>query len=324
MAGLIGSTAWFALAKQSGKGTAATNAKHAYPFAGGSIQPKRETDNLQETDSQRDMGVTYVQSQGTEGNPEFYVRDASIPLPLVGALGAVATTGTNPNYTHTITPSNALPYLTGWRMLGNTLYERFTDLMVNELTVKASAGGPLTATMSVMGLKGERLTSDPMPGWTPTVTLDSGPVYNYNEATVTLGGSATALISSFELSISNSLKLQQTDDVTPYDVVPGTREVNLSFDLIFENLTEYNQFQYGSGSGTQPSATLYTTSADFLFSKGANNSVQFTLPSIAYEEFPVEPQPDGSPVTVSVRAQAQRGGSPVVTAVVKNQNSAAA
>ena len=128
------------------------------------------------------------------------------------------------------------------------------------------------------------------------------------------------MVRSFELNIDNNLSLQQTDASVPYDVVEGTREVSLSFDLIFETLSEYNAFHYGGTSGTAVSSNIYTTSADFQFDNGANNQIKFTLPSIAYEEFPVEPSAGGDPVTVSVRAVAQRGGSPVITAVVKNQD----
>ena len=135
---------------------------------------------------------------------------------------------------------------------------------------------------------------------------------------MTLGGSVTALVRSFELTIENNITSQQTDDVVPYDVVEMTREVTLSFDLIFDVLDEYNKFHYGGAAGTTISPNVFTTTALFSFDLGANNSVAFNLPSIAYTEFPVEPSPGGDPVVASVAAAAQRGGSPVVTATVKN------
>jgi hypothetical protein len=122
-----------------------------------------------------------------------------------------------------------------------------------------------------------------------------------------------------ELSINNNITVQQTDDVKPYDLVPGTREVTLSFDYIVEDLSEYNKFNYGGASGTAISSTLYTTDLLFDLTHGANNSVQLDVNSVAYEEFPIEPQPDGSPVTVSARARGQRTAGDMVTASVKNQ-----
>lgn len=316
MGGLRGNDALLALALQSAKGTPNTTYTDALPFSGGSIAPSRTIDQLSETDSQRDQGVSFVQLTGVEGDPEVYVRDASIHRLLNGVLGSTASTGTT-NYTHTITPANTIPYFTFFREIGDTLFEQFDDVKISELTVSADAGNPLTCAATIMGRQATRLAAEPAS--VTSLTLAGGEVYNFNEATVTLAGGATALVSSFECTISNNVTTQQTDDSIPYDVIEGLREVTLGFTLIFEDLDEYNRFHYGSTSGTAQSDTLGTTSADFLFSKGANNSIQFTLPSIAYQEFPVNPDPGGDPVTVDVTSVAQRGGSPVVTAVVKNQ-----
>jgi hypothetical protein len=325
MAGLRGNIAWLAGAKQTARGTPATlvaptGFKNA--FSGGSIGPVRESDNLAETDSSRDRGVSYITTSGVEGEPEVYVRDSSIVFWLRNALGSLATAGTTPNFTHTVTPSNSLPYVTLWRDIADTLYEQYQDCKVSSLNISAEAGAPLTATIGVQGLQATRLTV--APDNAAVVPIENSAVYNYNDATVTLGGGATALVRSFELGIDNNVTRQQTDNVIPYDLVEGTREVTLGFDLIFETLTEYNQFHYGGAAGTVISPNIYTTSAAFSFDKGTNNSVAFNLPSIAYEEFPVEPDAGGDPVTVSVRAVAQRGASPVVTATVKNQTAGTA
>lgn len=321
MAGLRGNQAWILAAKQASKGAVPTiTALNAYknPFTGGNIGPTRATDNLAETDANRDRGTTYVVSSGVEGTPEFYARDASAGFWLFAALGADAPTGTMPNFVHALTPANTLPYITVWRNIAATLYEQYKDCKVGSLTISADTGGPLTIAAGVQGLSATRLAADP--DGTNLAPLANAAVYNFNDATVTLGGSATALISSFELTIENNVTRQQTDAVEPYDVVEGVREVSLGFNMIFETLTEYNNFHYASQTaGTAISPNIYTTSAVFSFDKGVNNSIGFNLPSIAYEEFPVEPNAGGDPVTVAVRAVAQRGASPVVTATVKNQ-----
>jgi Phage tail tube protein len=329
MAGLRGNTAWLLAQKQTAKGAIATPVAPVatpgtagawkMPFSGGNIGPVRETDALSETDSSRDVGVSYVSSSGVEGSPEFYVRDASIPFWLLASLGSLATAGTTPNFTHTITPAASLPYISVWRNVSDTLWESYLDCKVGSLSISAEAGGVLTATAGIQGVLPTRLTSAPG----AAVTLDSGPVYKFHDrptaGVVTLGGGATALVRSFELSIENNLQRQQTDAVTPYDVYEGQREVSLGFDLIFESLDEYNKFHYGGAAGTQISNNIFTTSAVFTFERGTDNSIAFNLPSIAYQEFPIEPSPGGDPIVASVRAVAQRGGSPVVTATVKNQ-----
>jgi hypothetical protein len=319
MAGFSGKTASFAAAKQTAKGAAASVAKYKSPFSGGNIMPTRETDRLSETDSARDQGAAYVQSSGVEGSPELYVRDKSIGLYLFGAMGTVATTGTTPNYTHTFKPGQNLPYMTFWRNLGGAsgIYEKFTDCQVGSLAFSAEAGNPLTATLGVVGITPSFQAVDD----NAAVAIDAAPVFNFNNVTATLGGATTHLIRSFELTIENNADRQQTDSVTPYDLTVGQREITLSFDMIFENLDEYRKFHYGGVAGTAISPSIYTTSANFVFSFGTNNSLTFDLPSIAYEEFAPEPDAGGDPIIVSVSAVAQRavGVTDLVTATLKNQ-----
>ena len=313
MAGLRGNQAWVGWAKQTVKGTS-VDPTHKAPFSGGSINPDRSIAQLQETDANRDEGVSYVEQVSASGTPEVYGRDAIAHSLFDAALGATISSGAGPDYTHTSTPANALPYMSFYRMIGDTLFEKFEDCLVNELTVSADTGGPLTFGINIIGRQAKPLVSDPV----PLVKPAAGAVYNFNEATVTKGGSATALISNMDLTLSNNVSLQQTDDVVPYDVVAGMRSVTIGFDMIFETLTDYNLFHYAGGS-TQTNA-IQETSLRFLFTKGANNSIQFDIDHAAYEEFPVEPDTGGDPIVVSVRARAQRHATdPVLETIVKNQ-----
>lgn len=323
MAGLKGNIAWLLAQAQSAKGAAPTisiTKAHKMPMTGGNISPTRTTERLSETDASRDAGLTYVQQTGVEGSPEFYARDATLPFWLWAGMGSIATSGTTPDFEHVVTPGNSLPYITTWRNIGDVLYERFLDCKVGSIGVSADAGSPLTVSAGIQGLQASRLTAAPDTA-TP-VAIDAGTVYNFNKATVTLGGGVTALVSSFEMTIENNVSTQQTDDSVPYDVVEGLREVSLGFDLIFETLAEYNKFHYGGAAGVAIDPNIFTTSAIFTFTEGVANEISFNFPSIAYEEFPVEPDPGGDPIVASVRAVGQRSGSPIVTATIKNQTPA--
>ena len=327
MAGLKGNVAWWAIEPNVGgaKSAPAPGSAQLIPFSGGNISVTRETANLQETDSSRDQGISYTVRTGVEGSPEAYVRDSYMHKLLTAALGTDAAVTTGANTVHTISPANGLPYMTLWRMQSDLLWEKFDDCMVSELSIKGDAGAPLTVSASVMGLTPTRLSTNPVTTWaalSPAIvsTFANDACYNYNTATVSLGGSVVRTIKSFELQINNNVKTQQTDDVNPYDVVPGQREITLSFDLIFENLDDYNTFNYGTTSGTAISSAITTRAAEFTFAGAtANNSVKFNIPRLAYEAFPVEPNAGGDPITVSVRAQAQRGSTAIITAEVKNQ-----
>jgi hypothetical protein len=287
------------------------------PLVSGGIAPVRNIAQLSETDANRDQGVSYVSSVQANGSPQIYGRDGSIGMWLQAALGADAVTGSAPNYVHTLTPANTIPYLTCWRDVSDTLWESFVDCKVSSLVIAAAAGQPLTVTPTIIGRTPTRLAADPSTA--PVIPLDSSYVYNYNDAVVTLSGGVTAMVGQFSLTIDNSVVAQQTDNVVPMDVTEGLRKFTLAFDLIFADLTEYNKFNYGSAAGTTATNSIYTTSADFLFTHGTNNSIEFSLPSIAYDTFPVDVNAAGNPITVSVTAVGQRGGSPILTSIVKNQ-----
>lgn len=324
MPALRGNVGWVMAQKQTAFGTLATPAipgaaagAFKQALAGGGMAPSRTVANLAETDSSRDQGVSYVQNETIGGSPEFYARDDSLGFWLWAVLGADAATGTSPNWVHTITPANSLPYISVWRDVSDVLWEAYRDCKVSSLTIAASAGQPLTATATINGVTSTRLTTDP--SITPAIPMSSGFVYNYNNATVNLSGAAIATVSSFSLTIDNNINPIQTDDVQMYDIVEGQRQVTLDFDMIFTDLNEYNSFHYGSTSGTTISPNIYTTPASFQFDNGANNQIKFTVPSLAYTEFPVDVNPNGDPITVAVKGVSQRGGSPVLTATVKNQ-----
>jgi hypothetical protein len=311
--------------KQTTQGTPATPAipaaavpgAYKSPLVNGGLAPVRTVAQLAETDSNRDQGISYVTGYEVQGSPEVYVRDANIGFWLQATLGADAVTGTTPNFTHALTPSNTIPYLTSWRNVSDTLWEQFLDCKVSSLTIAGAAGGALTATPTLLGRSSTRLTTDP--SISPAIVLDNAPVYTYNDMTVTLSGGVTALVSQFSMTLDNQVSSQHTNAVAPIDVVEGLRRCTLSFTMILQNLNEYNAFNYGSTSGTVASSSLYTTSADFALSHGTNNSIDLSFPSIAYDAFPVDVNAAGNPITVAVTAVAQRNVSGVLAATVKNQ-----
>ncbi len=316
--------AWVQGGKQSAKGTPATDVT-GYHWrtrlaSDDRISPRAETAVFAETDGSRDAPNSEKVSGGAEGSFGFGVRDSFFHkiAEMVIGTASLTTTGST-NYVHTIKSDTAAPvttmdYYSIQQMLGNTLWERFSDMVANEFTVTVEAGGFMTATVGMLGRTPLRLTSAPTG---PAEAADS--VYQFNDAAVSIGGSASGLVRSMNLTITNNLQLLQTDDVVPYDVAVGSREVTLGFDMLFETLDHYNLFHYGSTSGTTQSAATAVTDLNFLFTKGANNSIEFDFDSVNYEEFPVAPDTGGEPIIVSARVRARRNASGLVKIIVKNQ-----
>lgn len=316
MAGIRGNQAYLVAAKQSGKGSEPTKWQHKTFFSGGSIAPTKATEQLSETDDTRNAGDFYVTQTSFEGTPEFYARDQIIHHWLEYVLGSAEHTGAGP-YVHTIKPAATIPYVTFGRMIGATLYEQFNDGKVSELTVSAGTASPLTASASIVGRGAKRLTAEWTSELAPPAAASNVP-FNYNNALVKIGGAETRLVSSFEATFSNNAAVQQTDDSVPYDVVEGLFATTMGFDLIFDSLVEYNKFHYGGEAGTEQKPELPSTSFSFEFNLGANSKLLFTFPKVIYQEFPVDPNPGGDPIVVSVRGAAQRHAEGFVTATVTN------
>lgn len=316
MALIKSNVAWVQGAKQTAKGIPYVTPKWRTRVSSDDrIAPRAETATFPETDGSRDAPNSEKMQGGSEGAFAFGVRDELFHWFAELALGDKVTTGAT-NFVHTSVGANTLPYFGAEQMLGDTLWERFDDLVANELTVSVEAGGFMTASLSAMGLGATRQTA--VPG--TLATLASGALYTFNEATVTLGGAATGVIRSMNLTLSNNVTLLQTDAITPYDVQIGLREVTLGFDMLFENLDHYNLFHYGTITGTTQSPTTSTTDLLFDFTKSANNSITFDFDSVNYEEFPIGPDPGGEPIIVSARVRARRSGTQLLKIVTKNQN----
>lgn len=321
MAGLRGNQAFWVAAKQSGKGVEPTKWQDTYLFTDGNLSPSLQSDQLAETDSSRNAGDFFVTQTGSEGNPAAYVRTASIQHLLEYALGSAAHEGSaEAGYTHKVSSAAALPYITLGKGQGGTLFEQFNDCKVDELAFSWATGQPGTVSASIMGRSAVRKTEEWKEELAPPATSTLPPL-NFNNATVKIGGAETRLVSSFELTISNNLTVQQTDDSIPFDIVEGPLAVTLGFDYIVEDLKEYNKFHYGGEAGTTQKPEIYTTE-DLTFEfagTNAKNSLKFVIPKTAYTEFPIEPDAGGAPTTAAVRGAAQRDAEGFLQATVLNE-----
>lgn len=317
MAGLRSNVAWVQWGKQSVKGTAVVPSFRSNYASDDRVAPRAEFATFPETDATRDAPDSQKMVGGTEGSFQVGSRDSIAHSILEAAMGTKVTSGST-NFTHTLTGANSLAYWTIEEMLGDLLWERFTDQVANELTINVEAGGFMTMALSWLGRTPTRLTAEPT-----KATLASDTLYTFNDAAVSIGGAASALVRSMNLTLTNNLQAQQTDDFVPYDIHAGQREVTVGFDMIFEDLAHYNAFHYGTTTGTTQSATTFVTDLNFLFTKGANNSMEFDLDALNYEEYPVTQDPGGDPLVVPVRARSRRNATTgLLKAIVKNQQAA--
>ena len=324
MAGISSRIGTIAVAVQTGKGAAAANPTVKFELAAApSVMPVKEIGRYSTTDAGRDQGPAYVSRFGVAGDFQVYAHPQGIGTLFRAALGANANSGAGPNYTHTITPADDLPYLTIWRMVGNVIFERFVDCKVGSLRLSGSAGSPLTLSLSVEGIRSTFEAADTALAALLNET-DAGYLYPEAAGAILIDGAAQPL-SSIEFEVNNNVSSYQADDYFPQDIDPGAREVTLSFSTRFTGATafpDYRTFYYGSAAGTTQSTVITPRTFAVTFTRNANTSLKIDLPRITYAAIPVNPDPGGDPLEVEVSTSVEKpsGATPIVTVTVKDQN----
>lgn len=321
MSGISSRHGTIAIAKQTAKGSAAATPTVKFALsAAPSVAPIKERGRYVMTDQGRDPGQAYTSRMAVGGDFQVYMHPDGFGLLGLGVLGTNADTGAGPNYTHTITPADDVPWFTVWRMVGKVIFERFVDCKINTLRVEGNAGSPLVVSIGLEGIKAEFEAAD-----TALAKLTSAG-YLYPEANGRILLAAVAKrIHRVTIDIGNGLSSYQADDYHPSDIDPGGREVGLSFATRFASgaigVNEYRTYYYGSNAGTQQSGAVATQAFSVEFYRDANTSVKFDFPQVAFAAVPVNPDPGGDPLEVEVATVVEKptGATPIVTLVVKDQ-----
>lgn len=299
MPAVAGNAYTLAVGKQSAKGTPAASATFKHKVTAGSMNPRRDVFELAETDGSRQQGKSIVVGARVEGNPSFYVRPSDIGLWSYALLGANVDSGST-NFTHIATMANSGPYLTLWENFGaGVAITKYSDCRVTGAHFGGQAGQPLTAGFDLAGLTALFGTTDDA-----AAVITEDPLV-YPQVTVTKGGSAPGTVEAWSLDIVNSGQLIQADkQLGPYDYVWGKLAVTGTMTILFENDADFRKFYTGTGAGTVFTSTLFTESLTILAQVNANLSVQFDIANVAYTEYPLQPNVDGSPIRVAMAFRA--------------------
>src|SRR4051812_10768320 len=99
MSGISSRSGTWAMAKQSAKGTAASAPTVKMFFAGApTIMPVKNRADYSLTDSTRDRQGSYTSMLAVQGNVPLYLNPDAAAFIFAASLGAVADTGSDPNY----------------------------------------------------------------------------------------------------------------------------------------------------------------------------------------------------------------------------------
>jgi hypothetical protein len=286
-------------AKQSGKGSAETDPTYQHGITDGQVMTVEVAQDLEA----RTSGTRFapaVNRTGVMPGIEFTCRGhvSSLGLWLYGALGAVATTGSSPNYSHAITTGADLPYLTAFGSLDSNLYS-VEDVKVDSLEVSWSENEPVEFSVTGMG------TNVGFPASITATTDDSAAAYLRPAGgtfQVDIDGTtlAAAKVTGGSVSINNNLSpIMLSGTITPGDVFPGQQAVEVSLDVTPDNLNDWRTILTGSSAGTSVSAAPVYGSFSIQFTDGTK-TLTLAATKVAFTtEFP-SADAGGGPVTLSL------------------------
>ena len=256
----------------------------------------------------------------------FRVSGGTVDMPIhydgVGqffdaALGSSATTGSADPYTHTYTPSFALPSLTLQFQRGSNLNnskETFTGMKISAMRVSCEAGGELTASFDFIGKEsGTRTTNI-------TSSLPSHDAALHFEASqLTVAGSLTfgnLDIRSFELTLDNKLDRRNNlgSKLSGEPVITDVREITMSVTC---DVTDNNVYADSLSGVSGDVYVLFTRTAD------TNHTIKFLLTDAKIEDYNDNVTAFGRVErTFTVRGFAS-GSNTGLTIVVTNANTSA-
>lgn len=289
------------LSRQTTKGTGVAAATYGYGVDGGSIfKLALEEAEIPLTWSNLDVlgfdraGVKPGQSFGTVATPNL------IGLLLLGILGTDVVTGTGP-YTHVITPSSVLPYLTAFGLFGSADWAKLVDSKISSLDLSWNAAGKVSVKCEIVSITPSLLGA----AYTETnlEVLSSGGYFTAGGGTFQVEGVGASVASG---SIKIDTHIQQpivAATVLPADVVEGKREITWSLKILPTDTSLFRGVYFGSEaagalSGMASFPRLGAVSCAFV--GPGSDTLTIASPQVRFMvEFP-ESSPEGGPAELTL------------------------
>jgi len=303
-------SALFGLAKQTAKGTIATNPTFSHGLIGGTpltVDPSQAA--LDATAAKRAQYNVYRDGVKNSAGPNAFAYKGSLGLYLLGALGADTVTGTSP-YVHTYSTGD-LPYLTAFLKGLDSTIEAVKDCKVDELSIKWDGRKLLEINAKMMG------TNFSYPATFVPTTAEEGtesfmiPVGGTFQLDPIGASLASFAIVGGEITIKNNLELiEPSASIEATDVTEGVQEMELKLSIVVDDLALFRKYVTGSGAGTAATAAVPygSVSLGFKENQAGAATLAVTGSKIAFATSLPDAQPKGGPV------QLELAGIPVMPA----------
>jgi hypothetical protein len=303
-------------AKQTAKGTSATEATRRFRQVAGDLATNREDGSEGFSDLDRFGNMTdFVNTLSGEGAPGLQSTPTEAAWLFWVFFGADTVTGAADPWKHVFTPqTNGGSWVTFWKRVGGSVVQRekFNDCKIGQLVIEGSTGQKVVrVTPSILALDpGEKFAVDPtqeMPTGEPFLWTEGVGTFKVNG--VVLKGS-----SQFTATWDEGFAPYYGDDVVSIDLTTGNAQITLGTTILVdsEGLGEYNKRIYGEAAPAAGKKPIKVPEAlgSYNFTLTKRNSAGPVAPARTMKvEFPgvkwapdvaIPPSPDGGPVELSL------------------------
>jgi hypothetical protein len=310
------------IAKQTVKGTPIANPGFGHGVLSGTIMTADVQQSLEDHTSSTRVS-TGVNRTGVVCGLELSARAHSkaIGMWLYGALGGYSVSGAGP-YTHVIVSAADLPYLTATGKMGSNVYS-VQDVKLDSLEISWSENEPLEFSASGIGTIPNLAAT-----FVPTVDDTLSTYFTAGVGTFTVdvdGGGATAAtakIKAGSISIKNGVSaVMVSGAITPDDVFVGRQEVEVSFDIVPDDLLLWRTILTAASGGTTVAAAPLYGTFSHVFTLGSD-TLTLAATRVAFTTDNPDIDPSGGPVTITLAGLAVQplaGGTPLTATLVNTQ-----
>jgi hypothetical protein len=304
---------------QSAKGTPASAPTIVFRLRDqAAMDPGRVIIQLPETDGSSQQSPNSVVGSSPAGGFGTWMRSSEFDWLAQCCLGADADSGSADPWTHTATPTQAMPYVTFWDVIPGVQCTRYDDCRVGTLGAAGTALQGIDVTVAnIVALSSTLGVTEPTAPSAPA----SDEAMSYAMVQATIGGSRPFTVDGWTININRNVTVLHGDNgLGAYDSVPGIFAVDGTLRKIYVSDADYRKFHGGSSSATTLTSTIFAEALDLLIQASASRSVRFTSAAMEYTAATVPVNVDGTPIIQEQTFQTQRQAAIAsnLTVVTKN------
>lgn len=307
---------YYALGKQSAKGSVATTWKFLKWLGGAGFKNDQEVDAEREGGDGQQLANNYKTLHRVAGSIPFNAAPDLAAAIYAYFLGADAKSGAEAPYTHLLTYLAQPPWVSFELNIADVLTLQAIDGMINQVDLVGTAGKRWGMTANWLALTSNKQADQ------ETDTYETDVPFKQYNGTYTVDGSGNTDITEFAISMKRKIDdAIQTTAITLADLQSLAIDIDVTFKVIFTNSGLYEDIVLGGASAIVETLHLGNLTVDANYgADAAARQLKIELPKLDVLTANLDSHdPESKTLYLSVGAVAKKvSGNELVSVTVKN------